>query len=105
MPGKRGEEDTTTDARLLQRALAQRWPLTPENRARALARVVESLEKPNLSVRARIAILRSFGYIDEINLRSEAQDMEQIYNEQLESLRAELRAAREEGSGGGGPPG
>lgn len=63
-----GAKATTTDTRLAARALRQRWPITPELRAKLIEGLAEMATDPNASRRQRIAAIRELMRADKLNL-------------------------------------
>lgn len=64
----------TRDARLLERAVKQRWPLSESAKARAVEVVTEIIDDPDSSERAKIASVRAMATMESQNMEQEKRD-------------------------------
>jgi hypothetical protein len=67
-------DDVASDARIIARAVADRWPITPEVRRQAVEAVAKILRAEKVPKRTRLAAVRTLALLDRLNLVQEAHD-------------------------------
>lgn len=76
IPGGKGGECTTSDTRLVERAVRQRWPIPEDARPAIAAALADVARSRKASHRNRIAAARALTAMDALNMEQEKRDLQ-----------------------------
>jgi hypothetical protein len=81
---------TTSDVRLVERALAESWPMDPAVKAQAVRRLEEVITDPDRGLRAVLAATNALASLSRINLSAVDVALRAKSQEELEERLTEL---------------